>query len=150
MFDENVIRRMLRDVLLDVPGVTASLVRFQNRPFDTPTPERGVFWVDEVLSVLDETLAATEQVTAVGIVQYRVHVAIGSSMELLSTTTKAIVDAFRPGQTLRNIDGVPTGCPVVVWKAQRLASFSDGVSEAWYVQPVQISWRVHTQNPAQF
>ena len=150
MLDESDVSALMRDVLLDVPGITEDLVRFQNRPFNTPTPERDVFWINEIQSMADETLAATEQVTAVGLTLYQVHVAIGTSVELLRATTLAIVDAFRPGQWLRTVGGVPTDCPIHVWKSQRLDPFSDGESKAWYIQPVQVNWRAHVPNPAQF
>lgn len=150
MLDEDDVAGMMRDVLLDIPAISQSVVRFQNRPFTTPTPEDGVFWINEVQTVVDETLAATEQVTAIGLTLYQVHVAIGTSVELLRDITLAIADAFVPGQWLRTINGVPTGCPVHIWKTQRLAPFSDGQSDSWYVQPVQVNWRAHVPNPATF
>lgn len=150
MLDESDVSGLMRDVLLDIPGITGSLVQFQNRPFDPPVPERGVFWIKEIQTVVDEALAATEQVTAVGFTLYQVHVALGTSIELLRTTTLAIADAFRPGQWLRTIDGVPTDCPIQIWKTQRQTAFGDSESQAWYVQPVQVNWRAHVPNPAIF
>lgn len=150
MLDEAKVSALMRDVLLDIPGISDSDVRFQNRPFETPAPERGVFWIDEQQVVVDETLAATEQVTAIGFTLYRVYVAMGTSIELLRSTTLAIADAFRPGQWLRDVNGVPTDCQIQLWKTQRQPAFGDSASEAWYIQPVQVNWRAHVPNPAQF
>lgn len=150
MLDESEVSALMRDVLLNVPGITDDLVRFQNRAFATPTPERGVFWIDEVQTVIDETLAATEQVTANGLTLYRVHVAMGTSIELLRTVTLGIAEAFRPGQWLRDVGGVPTDCQIQLWKTERKTPFGDAASESWYIQPVQVNWRAHVPNPAQF
>lgn len=150
MLDESKVSALMRDVLLDIPGISASDVRFQNRPFATPTPERGVFWVDEQQVVVSEILAATEQVTVIGFTLYLVYVALGTSIELQRSTTLAIADAFRPGQWLRDVGGVPTDCQIQIWRTQRQTAFGDSASEAWYIQPVQVNWRAHVPNPAQF
>lgn len=150
MLDESKVSALMRDVLLDIPGISEDDVRFQNRPFATPTPERGVFWIDEQQVVVSEVLAATEQVTVIGFTLYQVYVAMGTSIELQRDTTLAIAEAFRPGQWLRDVDGVPTDCQIQIWRTQRQTAFGDSASEAWYVQPVQVNWRAHVPNPAQF
>lgn len=150
MLDESKVSALMRDVLLDIPGISDTDVRFQNRAFDTPAPERGVFWVDEQQVIVTEILAATEQVTVIGFTLYRVYVALGTSIELLRATTLSIAEAFRPGQWLRDVDGVPTDCQIQIWRTQRQTPFGDSGSEAWYIQPVQVNWRAHVPNPAQF
>lgn len=150
MLDESDVFGLMRDVLLAIPGITDDLIRFQNRAFKPPSPEKGVFWVDEMQVVVDETLAATEQVTATGFTLYNVHVALGTSIELLNSVTLDIVNAFAPGQWLRTIGGVPTDCPIQIWKSQRQTAFGDAASEAWYIKPVQVNWRAHVPNPATF
>lgn len=153
MLDEQTVFIVMRDRLLTVAGLDGSSggnVAFQNRPFTRPDPERGVFWVEESHETVDESLAATETITATGLTMYNVYTAAGGSIELGNSTSLAIAEAFRPGQTLRIAGGVDTMCPVVLWKTQRQAPFYDGDSEAWYIQPVQVNWRVHAPNPAVF
>lgn len=153
MLDEQEVRNVMRDRLLSVAGLDGSSggnVAFQNRPFTPPTPERGVFWVSESQEVVDEALNATELVQADGFTIYRVYTAADSSVELSASTALAIIDAFRPGQTLRDVGGVPADCGVVLWKSFRLPPFQEDETKAWYIQPVQVNWRVHVPNPAVF
>ena len=103
-----------------------------------------------IQEVVDETLNATEQVQGDGFTIYRVYTASGSSVELSATTSLAIINAFRPGQTLRDVGGVPSDCGVVLWKSFRHAPFQEDENQAWYIQPVQVNWRVHVSNPAVF
>ena len=153
MLDGQEVRGVMRDRLLSIAGLDASSggnVAFQNRPFTPPTPARGVFWVSEVQEIVDESLNATELVQVDGFTVYRVYTAAGSSVELSASTSLAITNAFRPGQTLRDVGGVPSDCGVVLWKTFRHAAFQDDDTEAWYIQPVQVNWRVHVPNPAVF
>lgn len=153
MLNEQEVRNVMRDRLLSIAGLDGTSggnVAFQNRPFTPPTPERGVFWVSESQEIVDETLNATELVEVNGFTIYRVYTSAGSSVEVSSSTSLAIVNAFRPGQTLRDVGGVPQDCGVVLWKSFRLSPFHDDDSDAWYIQPVQVNWRVHVSNPAVF
>jgi hypothetical protein len=153
MLDEQTVRNILRDRLLTVPGLDGSKggnVSFQNRQFSPPAPTREAMWVSESMEFVDENLNATELVQADGLAVYRVYTIVGSSTELSSATALAIIDAFRPGQSLRTVGGVPQDCGVVLNHSFRHSPFEDGGSLAWYVQPVQVDWRVHVSNPASF
>lgn len=152
MLDEQEVRDILRDRLLTVSGLDGSSggnVSWQNRPFSTPAPDSAAMWVDESMEFIDELLNATELVEADGMVIYRVYVAAGTSIELSASTSLAIINAFRPGQSLRTVGGVPQNCGVVLNHSFRHAAHTDE-SGAWYIQPVQVDWRVHVSNPASF
>ena len=153
MLDEQIVFSLMRDRLLSIAGLDGSSggnIAFQTRPFSRPAPERGVFWVSEAQEIVDEDLNATETTQTVGFTIYSVYTAAGASVEIGNATTLAIADAFRPGQSLRTVGGVPQDCAVILWKTQRNSPFYDGDSDAWYIQPVQVNWRVHTPNPAVF
>lgn len=152
MLDEQEVRNILRDRLLSVAGLDASSggnVALQNRVFSPPAPNSAAVWVSESMEFLDEALDSTELVQANGMVIYRVHTAAGTSVELSASTSLAIINAFRPGQSLRTVGGIPQNCGVVLHHSFRHGAFTDE-DKAWYIQPVQVNWRVHVSNPASF
>jgi hypothetical protein len=145
MLDEVDIRQKMRDRLLTVSPLPK--LAWENRPFTTPTPEIGNEYLEEYQEILTEQQLTSEQVTVTGLTSYMVYVPTGSSIEALNGFTKDIADAFAPGQSLRTVDGVPQGCPVVLWRTTRTGAVKDRASEAWYFQSVRIAWRVHVDNP---
>lgn len=152
MLDEQEARNILRDRLLTIPGLDGDRggnVAWQNRTFSPPPPNSAAVWVDESMEFVDELLNATELVEADGLVIYRVYTAAGTSIELSASMSLAIVNAFRPGQSLRTVGGVPQSCGVVLNHSFRHAPFTDD-DGAWYIQPVQVDWRVHVSNPSSF
>lgn len=146
MIDEEEVRLILRDTLLNDVTPLPSNLAWQNRPFVAPAPEEGEAYLTEEQAILTEQLLATEQVTVQGQTQFRVYVATSTGTEELSAFTLAIANAFKPGQSLRDIDGVPTDCPVQIWRTQRGQAVKDTETEAWYFQSVNIFWRVHVPN----
>lgn len=153
MLDEQEVRSILRDRLLTVSGLDGSNggnVAWQNRTFTPPSPEGDVMWVRESMEFIDEALNATELVQVNGLVIYWVYTVAGTSIERSAAVARDIINAFRPGQSLRTVDGVPQTCGVVLHHSFRQPAFREGGDGPWYIQPVQVEWRVHVSNPASF
>jgi hypothetical protein len=106
--------------------------------------------VSESQEIVNESLNATELVQVDGFTIYRIFTAAGTSVELSSTMSFAVAEAFRPGQTLRDVGGVPSDCGVVLYNTFRHSPFREDDAGPWYIQPVQVNWRVHVSNPAVF
>lgn len=132
--DLRVIRQVLREKLLTVPGVPPTdRFKAENRRFDPPNPPD--LWMRETLMVSSEFLVANKCIEIVGRMQYDIFVPAGSGTEAAETLAKEIKDTFQPAQSINS-----QGVSLEVDQVSSSGAIQDPV---WYMIPVSIRWRTY-------
>ena len=128
MIDHKEIRQGFRAVLLTVSDLPANR-SWENREFTPPT---GTEWIRETLLPSDESVSASDTITAIGTMQYDVFWPFGGGTEGAETLADAIKAAFEPNTTIST--------HAHVYRAERLAG---RVDDNWYIIPVRLTYRAH-------
>src|SRR5262245_7541318 len=125
--DLRVIRQVLREKLLTVPGIPPpERFKAENRRFDPPNPPD--LWLRETIMVTSEFLAANHCIEIIGRVQYDVFVPAGSGTEAAETLVTNIKDVFAPAHSV-NSQGVS-------FEIDQVQSSQGMQDETWYMIPV--------------
>ena len=117
---------------------------WQNRPFETPSPNVGKEWFRETFSVITEILSAFELTEALGTVTYDVFAPTGAGTETIGAILKEMKIAMKPGQ---NLTDVSADCSIHIFRSQRGTGRTDPEDPAWYTEPVTVFWRAHVITP---
>lgn len=140
--DTTKVRLTLRTHLLSVVPTLPLLQQWENRAFETPTPN-STNWIRELMEPLAERVVASNTIANTG--NYRIDVVVpnGEGTEGLEAISDDIVAAFHPGLSLQD-PGLT--CTVQIQRSQRRQARRDTQAKAWYAQPIVVSWVVYTNN----
>ena len=127
MIDHKALRQGILTILLTVSGLPSER-SWENREFTPPTTE----WIRETLLPSDESVSASDTITAVGTMQYDVFWTFGDGTEDAEDLADAIKEAFEPNTTIST--------HAYVYRAERLAG---RVDDNWYIIPVRLTYRAH-------
>lgn len=131
MIDLELVRRALRERLLSVSGVDPEQVAWQNRSF---VPTSDVTYIRETFLPGEERQAASDQLMAVGLVQFDIFAPVNDSTEDVGALAHQVKHAFRPKQNLE-------AGTLVVNLVRAWIQTGVPVSEDRYMVPVIVSWR---------
>jgi hypothetical protein len=130
----NAIRKALRNRLMTINAsfFVIANVAWENRPFNPPTES---LWIRETYLPNLENLVATNQVQAVGIVEYAVFYPLLKGTERAEEVAEAIKALFKPASDVAGF--------IAIDRSERERP---RIEDPWWVVPVSISWRTYSTN----
>lgn len=138
MIDYEALRRTLRSRLLQVTNLSEKQCKWENRPFRKRSTDK--LWVEEWLIPNTSHKIASDQLGALGLVQYSVFGPAGGGTEEIGDLAKRIGDAFKDGYSITE---------EITVQVQRceVRPGAETTDKASYMIPVRVYWRCYAPLP---